>query len=196
MPRKKSIRNAVVRFARDSQEIRAWLRASEAVLPAARWSCFAHDYAIIRLHATFERLITEALVGAINNNTGTISARTGVTFPKHLTNEVCEYLVTRGGFLHLSGRDSLIRTLSDYVPKDHYLVSCIKEARFREPLDRLYALRNFAAHRSNVAKRAARRAVGVNLSSAGAWLRRQNRYDELATKLDELAKNISLRAPR
>jgi len=47
-----------------------------------------HEYAVIRLYREFESLILQGLVGAINNDTSTLSATSGVQFPKHLTDEV------------------------------------------------------------------------------------------------------------
>jgi hypothetical protein len=139
--------------------------------------------------------MTEALVGAINNDIRTISQRTGIAFPSHLSRKVCEYLVTGGGFLDFKGRDGLIKVLKEFVPDTHYLVIIAKDPTHAAALNRLPALRNFAAHRSDVSKRAARRAVGVNLSSSGAWLRRQNRFEDLARGVEPLAVAIQTSAP-
>ena len=57
----------------------------------------------------FEQLMLFAIVCAINNDTKTISDSTGVEFPKHLTDEVCEYLVLGGRYFDFKGRDGLIR---------------------------------------------------------------------------------------
>lgn len=159
------------------------------------WQSWAHDYAIIRLHTAFERLVTEALVGAVNNDTRTISERIGVSFPKHLTDEVCDYMITGGGFLDIRGRAGLIQILKEFVPDTHYLVSVASRPDPNHSLDRLTALRNFAAHRSKVAKRAARKAVGVRLSSAGAWLRRPGRFDLIAVYLEQLSDSVRAGAP-
>ena len=101
-----------------------------------------------------------------------LSQTANVRFPKHLTDEVCEYLVTGGRFFDFKGRDGLIKTLKRFVPDDHYLIQTIRKPAYRQALERLPALRNFAAHDSDQSKRAALDATGQHrLGSAGAWLK-------------------------
>jgi hypothetical protein len=97
MARKKSIKTAAKTFATEADAILAFLARISPNATDADLS-WVHDYAIIRLYREFESLILDALVGAINNDTTTISGTSGVKFPKHLTDEVCEYLVTGGGY--------------------------------------------------------------------------------------------------
>ncbi|GAA0379277.1 hypothetical protein GCM10010319_67310 [Streptomyces blastmyceticus] len=85
-------------------------------------------------------------VTAVNNDTSTISGNTGIEFPKHLTDEVGEYLVTGGGFFDFKGRDGLLKTIAKFVPKSHYLYQVIKDSKHKDPLNLLVALRNFSAH--------------------------------------------------
>ncbi|MFV2063878.1 MAG: hypothetical protein ACC726_10260 [Chloroflexota bacterium] len=63
------------------------------------------------------------------------------------------------------------------------------------PLERLIALRNFAAHESSQSKKAAKLATGTNMSAAGAWLKRQGRFKELSRPLQRLALEIEAGAP-
>lgn len=158
------------------------------------WLYWSYDYAVIQLNSAFERLITVALIAAINNDTTTISERTGIRFPPHLTDEICEYLVTGGGFLDMRGREGMIRTLKELVPANHYLVQIVKNPQYTQALERLVALRNLAAHGSKVSKMAARRAVGMRLLSSGAWLSRGSRFDDIASKLEALATDIRAQA--
>ena len=138
----------------------------------------------------------DCLVGAINNDSSTVSARTGIEFPKHLTDEVCEFLITGSGYFDFKGRDGLIGTLKKYVPDTHYLVTIVKKAKYKDTLNKLSALRNFAAHESPVSKRSALSAIGgKGISSSGAWLKRQNRFAEIADRMKELADEIEISAP-
>ena len=196
MPRKKSVKRAAQNFLSDLQQIRSLIETVRGKGLAERDLPWVYDYAIIRLHSSFERLITETIVGAVNNDTSTLAARTGVRFPKHLTDEVCEFLVTGGRFLDFKGRNGLIQAVKEYVPDSHYLVEVTKNKEFGTALDHLTALRNFAAHKSKFAKRAALKALGIRkLSSSGDWLRRQNRFEELANKIERIAKSIEEAAP-
>jgi len=102
----------------------------------------------------------DALVGAINNDTSTISETTGHDFPDHLKEEVCQFLVVGTGYFDFSGRSGLIGTLKNYVPNDHYLVKIVKKKKYLDPLKKLSALRNHAAHSSDKSKQKALQAIG------------------------------------
>ncbi len=159
-------------------------------------SVWAHEYAVIRLYREFETLMLETLVGAINNDPSTLSANTKIDFPKHLTLKVCRYLVTGTGYFDFKGRSGLVRNLKHYVSEDHYLVKVVKKQQYRVTLDRLSALRNFAAHNSEQSKKAALEATGMNkIGSSGSWLRVNNRLDDLSNRLKELATEIHDKAP-
>jgi hypothetical protein len=163
---------------------------------------WVYEAALLKLEVAFERFVLEALVGAINNNTSILSAATGAQFPKHLTDEACEFIVTGGGYLDFHGRDGLIRTLKRFLQAksaspgtaSHYLIDVVSHRRFKTTLDRLFALRNFAAHESRQSKLAARKAVGVNLGSAGSWLKEQGRLAQLTVQLIVMAERVKDRA--
>ena len=117
-------------------------------------------------------------------------------FPKHLTDEVCEFLITGTGYFDFKGRSGLIKTLKSFVPETHYLVATIRKPVYKEALERLTSLRNFAAHESQVSKRAALEAIGgTNLSSSGAWLKRQKRFAGIARHLKAISTELNGHAP-
>ena len=151
---------------------------------------------IIRLYRKFESLMLDALVGAVNNDTATISTTTGVKFPEHLTDEVCEFLIVGTSYFDYKGRDGLIRKLREFVPEDHYLVAIVKKPSFKEAIELLSALRNFAAHESDLSKRAALTAIdGERIESSGAWLKRADRFKTMINRLKGLAADVESAAP-
>lgn len=157
---------------------------------------WSHDYAVIRLYREFEQMMLAGIVGAINNDSTTISEVTGVDFPKHLTDEVCEYLVLGSGYFDFKGRDGLIKNLKKYVPDTHYLVTIVKKPKYKDTLEKLSALRNYAAHESHQSKRAVLSAIGQKrIGSAGSWLKVQGRFPAIASKLKELAQDVHDSAP-
>ena len=81
---------------------------------------WAHDYGIIRLYREFEDMILNCLVAAINSDTQQLSNTTGIDFPKHITDEVCEFIIVGDGYFDFRGRDGLIKTLKRYLPDNHY----------------------------------------------------------------------------
>ena len=193
MPKKKSVRNTAAAFSAAVDEIQRFVAAtvSGATEEHASW---VHDYAVIRLYREFEGLMLQALVGAINNDTETISARTEIKFPKHLTDEVCEFLIVGSGYFDFKGRDGLISLVKRFVPNDHHLLLLLKNDKYKKPLERLSALRNLAAHSSSSAKKRALLAVELSrMGSAGSWLKRQGRFGRLCATLKDLAHELKER---
>jgi hypothetical protein len=195
MPRKKSVKKSATKFKARAEEIAVFVTDAKHKLTAQQVS-WAYEYAILRLYREFEALMLDALVGAINNDTATIAKSTGITFPKHLTDEVCEYLIIGKGYFDFKGRDGLIQTLKEYVPPDHYLVTVVKNDKYKESLERLSALRNLAAHNSAAAKTRAKKAVQqMRMPDAGSWLKKQGRLQAIIDRLKELADEINGNAP-
>ena len=104
MPKKNSVRLCAQDFKRDAIELLQFCTSAEKALTAAHVS-LVYDGAVIRLYAAFERMMIGALTGAINNDTSQLSTTANVQFPKHLTDEVCEYIIIGGGFFNFKGRD-------------------------------------------------------------------------------------------
>jgi hypothetical protein len=194
MPKKKSIKGSANEFKAETDKILAFLTASAGL--GDEHVSWCHDLAIIRLYRAFESLMLDALVGALNNDTSTLSSRTGFSFPKHLTDEVCRFLVTGRGYFDFKGRDGLIKTLKQYLPDDHYLVEVVSKAGYRNALARLSAARNYAAHESSQSKGAFKKAIDLaRVGSAGSWLKRQNRFQTIADSLKAMADEIHADAP-
>jgi len=193
MPKKKSIKLAVQRFDDAADNIMDFFRGTAGL--KEEYNCWCADYAIIRLYREFENLMLDALAGAINNDARTISSTVGFTFPKHMTDNVCRYLIVGTGYFDFKGRDGLIKIVKDFVPGDHYLIKILKDSQFKSPLERLSGLRNLAAHESEKAKEAARKAVGTKIGSAGSWLRTQDRMEALCNSLKKLSSEIDKKAP-
>lgn len=194
MPKKKSIKGSANKFKTETDKILAFLTASAGL--GDEHVSWCHDLAIIRLYRAFESLMLDALVGALNNDTSTLSTRTGFSFPKHLTDEVCRFLVTGRGYFDFKGRDGLIKTLKQYLPDAHYLIAIVSKPAYRDSLERLTAARNYAAHESQQSKAAFKKATGQNrVGAAGSWLKRQTRFSEIANKLKAMADEIHAAAP-
>ena len=194
MPRKKSVKKSATDFKSGADAIAAFIQATQNL--SQEQVSWAHEYAILRLYREFEALMLDALIGAVNNDTATIADRTGITFPKHLTDEVCEYLIIGGGYFDFKGRDGLIKTLKDYVPLTHYLLTSVKKEKYKEALERLSALRNLAAHNSEVAKKRAKEAVNLErMADAGSWLKKQGRLQSIIDRLKELSDELHGLAP-
>jgi len=193
--RKTSLRDHAASFQETVDEVVAFAaRASEDQTDQdVTW---IHEYAIIRLFREFEGLMLNAIAGAINNDSSVLSGTLGIRFPVHLAHPVCEYIVTGGGYFDFRGRDGLIKDMKKLLGDGHWLLTIVRKQAYRQPLDQLIALRNFAAHDSEQSRTKAKESVGFQrLAAAGAWLKRQGRLTALATRLKALASEIEAAAP-
>jgi hypothetical protein len=196
MARKKSVKIAAGHFSRELEQIKKFVESVQFSQSVDEFTSWSYDYAVIRAYAAFEDLILNALVGAINNNTSIASATLEVQLPHHLTDEVCRYLVTGGGYFNFHGRSGLIAVLKKYLPQNHYLVTTCSKGTYKVSLDRLSAFRNFAAHRSTKARSATLLASSLKrIASAGAWLKRQGRLEAILDDLACLAIDLQNSAP-
>ena len=195
MPKKSSVKKCARDFRSEVDNIRSFCSSAQVALSSDEVS-FAYDAGIIKLYAAFERLMLGSLAGTINNDSSLLSNRTNRKFPKHLTAEVCEYIVTGGGYFDFRGRSGLIDKIQSFVGKDHYLHNIIKDPKYNTTLDRLCNLRNYAAHESSASKRQALNAIGQKkIGSAGSWLMRQDRLETIASELYVLSEKIEDKAP-
>ena len=196
MPRKKSGKRAAQKSNQTLDRLDAFITEVNNGNLTEQAVSWAHEAALIKAAVAFEHLMLDCIVTAINNDTSTISARTGITFPKHLTDEVCEYLVTGGGFFDFKGRDGLIKTIKGYVPDGHWVLDAVKDPQHRQPLDRMIALRNFAAHESPASRRKALEAIGqARVGTAGSWIKSHGRFSTMTNALRQLANDIDTKAP-
>jgi hypothetical protein len=194
MPKKISVKTAATRFTDASNSILTFFKETAGLKETHQHWCA--DYAAIRLYREFETLMLESLSGSINNDSRTISSTVGCSFPKHMSRAVCQYLIVGTGYFDFHGRDGLIQTVKGFIPDDHYLTKILKKPEYKDSLERLSAIRNFAAHDSDRAKEAARRAIGgEKMGSAGYWLRKADHFEKLVTELKALARDIERDAP-
>lgn len=194
MSRKKSVKLAAQKFQEAVDEILEFFQGTKSLKEDLAIWCA--EYAVIRLYCDFELLMLSALVGAVNHDSSHFSQHTGLKFPKHMSEDLCTYMITGSGYFDFKGREGLLQVTKRYVPKDNYLYSILKDKKHQNPLEQLTALRNLAAHRSEKAKEAAIQATGAErFKSAGAWLRKQNRFEDLCKSLRRLAASIDRHAP-
>ncbi|MFN4019135.1 MAG: hypothetical protein ACK4IC_01305 [Erythrobacter sp.] len=192
--RKKSAKRACEWFNIEVQSVRDYTTATNTL--SDEHVSWCHDQAIIRLYRAFENLMLSCLICAINNDTNLLSRNTGISFPKHLTDEVCEYIINGEGYFDFRGRDGLIKTLKRYVSQEHYLLKAVSKEEYRVSLEQLSALRNFAAHDSYPSKKSALHATGQKkMGSAGSWLKRHGRLGAICDDLKKLSDAIHDAAP-
>ena len=203
--RKKSIKLSAEDFSKSVDDTLDFTRSVEELSDKYKSWCF--DLAIIRLYREFENFMLHCLIALINNDSSTLSERQGIDFPQHMNAKVCEYLISGDSYFDFRGRDGLIKKIKQFVPSDpeHWFLEIVKKCEYKNSLDQLIALRNFAAHNSPRAKKFALQSTGQrNMSSSGAWLKIQepdqrqsdrNRFAKICESLKKMAKEIENEAP-
>ena len=107
-----------------------------------------------------------------------------------------QYIICGDEYFDFAGKSGLISTIAKFVPANHWLPTIVKDPAYTDALDKLSALRNFAAHDNAVSKRRARNAIGQDkIHSSGAWLKKQKRLDRICAKLNAMADQIEAAAP-
>jgi len=189
-------RKAAQRFADTAADLDTFVASIDASGLSKLERSWAYEAALIKLTVAFERLMLEALVAATNNDTGQMSVTLGIRFPKHLTKEVCEYIVTGGRYFDFRGRDGLLRDIKRLVGPKHYLYTSVQQPKYKVALEQLIALRNFAAHESPSSRQSALKALGRNnLASAGSYLKVKGRFIALSKQIQSLASDLQTAAP-
>ena len=192
----KSIRTATERFREKVDGILDFTKRIESSLTASDIS-WCYDIAIIRLYREFEDLMLNCLVALLNSDPKTFSELKRRKFPKRMGADLCEYLIYGDGYFDFSGRDGLIRKIRNFIPGDHWFKEIVSRDDYRDALDKLCALRNFAAHDSAVSKKRALGVIGEKrsrLSSSGAWLKTQGRLKKICNDLQDMAQKIEDKA--
>ena len=207
--RKKSIKKPARKFREDVDEILEFIERTTRKTKAGGHlsdtdESWCHDLAIVRVYLEFEKFMLNCLVARINIDPTTFSERKNCKFPKDMSAEVCEYLICGDGYFNFKGRDGLIKKIREVVPADHWLTEIVGDKDYTATLDKLSALRNFAAHESAVSKKKALAAIHrkqikhidkERILSSGAWLKKQDRLDTICADLKTMAQKIEDQAP-
>ena len=104
-------------------------------------------------------------------------------------------ILTRVGRSHRnslkSGRKAARLSYFAKGSEDHYIVLIVKKPAYKNTLEMLSALRNFAAHDSKPSKKRALQVIGgQKLLSSGAWLKKQKRFRMILISLKKLADDV------
>ena len=195
--KKKNIQTGIKIFDDAIKEIEGFLgRMDDSASEADR--TWAYEYAIIRLYRDFECFVFFALVTAINQDTeATLNAKSKgkkIKFPKHLRDDVCEYIIVGDRYFDFKDKDNLVGKFRDFLPENHKLLKAVRSgvSDCARSLNLLSTLRNLAAHNSLLSKEKAKSATGTNLSSAGGWLKHktETRFKDITDDLKRLAREI------
>ena len=193
--KKKSFKKAAQLFRNNTDEILKFVSKFNTSFDN-KDKIWCYDFAIIRLYREFENFMLTCLVALINFDSRTFSDHKSISFPEHMNIVVCEYLICGDGYFDFSGRSGLIKKIKQIVPNYHWFYKTVAGSKYKNSLDRLSALRNFAAHGSQVSKKKALEATGQKrMSSSGAYLKNYGRLKDICMDLKDMSQKIEDEAP-
>lgn len=187
-----NIQNVCDSFIQEMQEIEAYITKCKTVFSGDdKYLSFSYENAIIMLYKSFEKFILRTMISCLNHDHSHFEEKYGIRLGNHINDDVCEFLVTKGGYFDFKGRGGLNKTLNATIGSNHNIGKAIKNNKYGQTIDRLCAVRNYAAHNSAQAKKAAMEAYGLKrISSPGSFLKKQNRLKSLIDSLTDLANDV------
>ncbi|WP_294855788.1 hypothetical protein [uncultured Oscillibacter sp.] len=190
--RKVSIQSVAKGFSDDVEAVKEYLSfCNKSFSEKELYLSNSYEYAIVALYKAFEKFMYKTIVGCINHDNTTVTDTYGVNFGKHTNDDMCEFIITKGGYFDFKDRDGLIKVLKQNIGETYGIVNIVKREDYIDALKRLCALRNYAAHTSQQAKEKAAQAYGLKrIATAGSHLKSQKRFDEIAGSLLKLSDEI------
>ena len=192
--------NVCERFTKELDRISGYVDRCKSVFKEEDlYLTYSYENAILMVYKAFEVFIERLLVSCLNHDHSYFEEKYGIALGKHINDDVCEFLITKGGFFDFKGYGGLIKILGNTLGSNHNLITVIKETEkekgkeenYQTYIDQLCAIRNYAAHNSKQSKQSAKKAFGVNsISSAGSCLKQQNRFTTIVGKLKTLSNEV------
>lgn len=152
-----------------------------------------YEYGIISLYKSFEMFMYRTILGCINHNSSYVSEHYKVDFGRHISDEMCDFILTKGGYFDFRGTDGLIKICKHHIGDMYGIVDIIKKDEYAKAIDKLVALRNYAAHNSNSSKERAKAVLKLKrIPPIGSYLKKHKTVEEIADKLCKLADEIAV----
>lgn len=156
-----------------------------------KYLSFCYENAIIMLYKSFERFALRSMISCLNHDHSHFQNKYRVRLGKHINDDVCEFLITKGGFFDFRGRSGLSKVLNDVIGSSHNIAKAFKQSKYKECIEQLCAIRNYAAHNSLQSKQKVMNVFNLKrISSAGSFLKQQRRFQNIADGLLELAEEV------
>lgn len=183
MPKKKSPKISTTALTAEFVEAFRFMRDVAKHLPES--SVLAAEMLVICCHRAVEKFVFDMFLATVNRDASQFArSEPGVKFPRNLNLATCEFLLLGGdSYFDLRNSESLRKFSSKTLPATHpFNKRALAAPEVRAAVDRICALRNLDAHRSETAKARAKKVLKVKrLGTAGEFLlsnRRRQRFRE------------------
>ena len=187
-----NLQNVCDEFIRNMNEIEGYINRCKTVFSGEdKYLSFCYENAIIMLYKAFEKFILRTMISCLNHDHSHFEEKYGIKLGNHINDDVCEFLITKGGYFDFKGRGGLNKILNATIGSNHNVGKTIKNNKYGKTIDQLCSVRNYAAHNSTQAKKTVMEVYGLErISSPGSFLKKQNRFSALIAGLTELANDV------
>ena len=153
---------------------------------------YSYENGIIMLYKAFEYFIMRTIIACLNHDHAFFEKKNKVRFGKHINIDVCEFLLTNGGYFDFAGRDGMSKVLAQTIGKEHNIAKVFKKNDYKDTIIQLCALRNYAAHNSNQSKSAAMKSLALSnrIATPGKCLQQNRRFQKIMEGLRLLANDV------
>lgn len=152
---------------------------------------YSYENAILMIYKSFEEFIIRIMVSCLNHDHSAFEEKHGIALGRHINDDVCEFLITKGGYFDFRGYSGLLDMLKGTIGNDHTFVSTIKKERYKTCINKMCAARNYAAHNSKQSKNAVKKVFNAqSISSAGSFLKSARRMADIIESLKALADEV------
>ena len=176
-------------------EIDSYIRRCKDVFASpsdSKYLEYSYENGIIMLYKAFEYFIMRTIIACLNHDHTFFERKYKVRFGKHINIDICEFLLTNGGYFDFSGRDGMSKVLAQTIGKEHNIAKVFKKNDYKDIIIQLCALRNYAAHNSNQSKSAAMKALALSnrIATPGKCLQQNRRFQKIMEGLRLLANDV------
>ena len=135
------------------------------------------------------------MISCLNHDHSFFEDKYGIALGKHINDDVCEFLITKGGYFDFRGYSGLVDTLKNVLGSTNPFIGVVRKDPYKTHIDQLCAARNYAAHNSRQSKEAAKKAFGLTtISSAGSCLKKAGRFSNIISGLKGFAAEVKTTA--
>lgn len=179
-------------FSSSIREITSYTeRCNQVFADEKKYLSYCYENAIIMLYKAFEQFVLRSMIACLNHDHSYFQEKHGIKLGKHINDDICEFLITKGGFFDFRGKSGLYKVLNEMIGADHTIATTFKKAEYKDTIDQLCTIRNYAAHNSYQSKQAVLKTFNLQrISSAGSFLKQQHRFENIANRLLELAEDV------
>ena len=180
------------KFNQELEGIKRYVEKCKAVFNEDKlYLSYSYENAIIMVYREFERFVLRLMISCLNHDHSHFEDTYGIKLGKHINDDVCEFLITKGGYFDFNGYSGLIKSLYQTIGEEHSLIECFKQSECKAAIQRMCTLRNYAAHNSSKSKKAVLQEYSLKRAkSAGSLLKQSGRFNEIVNQLVQLSENI------